>query len=68
MIPLFITIFYPKIVQILGFVGAFSGLFAIYFLPIVTYLKKLKDESNQKIIGGYMLDNKQMFQFENDLI
>ena len=50
MIPLSITVFYPQIAIVLSYVGAVAGLFMIYFLPIVTYLVKLKNECDNPIL------------------
>lgn len=50
MIPLSITIFYPKIASVLSYVGAVSSQFVIYILPTVTYLVKLKNDSDNPIL------------------
>lgn len=50
-IPLAITIFYPQIAGVLGYVGSFSGLFIVYFLPILTYLTKLKNDSENPLLA-----------------
>ena len=51
LIPLAVSVFYPKIASILGYVGSVAGLFVIYFLPILTYLVKLKNESDNPILA-----------------
>jgi len=50
LIPFGITVFYPKIASILGYVGAVAGLFIIYLLPVCTYLCKLKNDSDNPIL------------------
>lgn len=50
MIPLSITVFYPQIASILSYVGSVAGLFMIYFLPIGTYLTKLKNDSDNPVL------------------
>ena len=44
LVPTFITIFYPKIGSILGYIGSVAGCFIVYVLPVITYLKQLKTE------------------------
>ena len=43
-IPFLITIFYPQIANVLGFIGSIFGFFILYFFPVITYLKMLKNE------------------------
>jgi len=43
-IPFVITIFFPQVAVVLGFIGSIVGLFVIYLMPVLTYLKKLKGE------------------------
>ncbi len=43
-VPMLITIFYPKIGSILGSIGAIAGLFIVYVLPVITHLKKFRTE------------------------
>ena len=42
LLPLAIAVFYPQIADLLSYVGAVAGIFAIYLVPISTYLCKLK--------------------------
>jgi len=42
LLPLAIAVFYPQIADILSYVGAVAGIFALYLIPIATYLSKLK--------------------------
>ena len=51
MIPAFITIIYPHIADILSYVGAVAGLFIVYILPVMTYLQKLKIESDNPLFA-----------------
>jgi len=51
LIPLSVSVFYPQIAKILGYVGAVAGIFVLYALPIFTYLVKLKNESDNPIIS-----------------
>ena len=51
LIPLSVSVFYPQIAKILGYVGAVAGIFVLYALPILTYLVKLKNESDNPIIS-----------------
>jgi hypothetical protein len=50
-IPTMITIFYPKIGSILGYIGAFAGLLIVYILPVITYLKKYKTELEHPLLA-----------------
>lgn len=40
-LPFLITIFIPQIATVLGKIGCFVGLFVVYILPVMTYLKFL---------------------------
>lgn len=50
-IPLFFAIVYPKVGSILSIVGAISGLFIIYIIPCVCYLKMLKMQITNPILA-----------------
>jgi len=50
LIPLSVSVFYPQIAKILGYVGAVAGMVVLYALPILTYLVKLKNESDNPVI------------------
>ena len=41
-LPFLITIFIPQIATVLGKIGCFVGLFVVYILPVMTYLKFLR--------------------------
>ena len=43
-LPFLITIFIPEIATVLGKIGCFVGLFVVYILPVMTYLKHLKND------------------------
>jgi len=43
-IPFLITLLFPQVADVLGFIGSLVGLFVIYLMPVLTYLKKLKGE------------------------
>jgi len=43
-LPFLITIFIPQIATVLGKIGCFVGLFVVYILPVITYLKYLKSQ------------------------
>jgi hypothetical protein len=43
-VPLIFALFYPKIGSILGYAASASGLFMIYIVPVVTYMKMRKVE------------------------
>ena len=51
MIPLLMTIFYPKIGDLLGIIGSFAGLVIVYILPTITYLKDLQTECYYPILA-----------------
>ena len=51
LIPLSVSVFYPQIAKILGYVGAIAGIIVLYALPILTYLVMLKNESDNPIIS-----------------
>ena len=51
LIPLSVSVFYPQIAKILGYVGAVAGIIVLYGLPIMTYLVMLKNESENPIIS-----------------
>ena len=46
-IPLVITIFFPQIAVVRGYVGSTVGLFILYIIPVLTYLKKLRIEMKE---------------------
>lgn len=50
-IPLFFALVYPKVGSILSIVGAISGLFIIYIIPCVCYLKMLKMQIQNPILA-----------------
>jgi sodium-coupled neutral amino acid transporter 9 len=50
-LPLLITIFYPKVGSILGLVGSIAGLIIVYVLPVITYLKKVKTECENPVLA-----------------
>jgi hypothetical protein len=50
-VPALITIFYPKIGSILGYVGAVAGLFIVYILPVITHLKKYKTQIEHPLLA-----------------
>jgi len=69
LIPLFITVVYPQIAGILGYVGSVGGLFIVYIMPVVTYLVKLKHQCDNPILNeahdiqtNYL--NKKLYQDE----
>ena len=41
LVPLLVSVFYPQIASILGYVGSICGLFAVYLIPVLTHLSKL---------------------------
>lgn len=43
-IPFTITLLFPQVAVVLGFIGSLVGLLVIYIMPVLTYLKKLKSE------------------------
>ena len=51
LIPLMITIFYPKVGSILGKIGSIAGVLIVYILPVITYLKKLKTELEHPLLA-----------------
>jgi hypothetical protein len=51
-IPLFFAIVYPKVGSILSVVGAISGLFIIYIIPVMCYLKKEKMEITNPVLAA----------------
>ena len=51
LIPAAITIFYPKIGSILGYIGSVAGLLIVYILPVMTYLKKYKTELTHPLLA-----------------
>lgn len=51
LIPLCITVLYPQIAGILGYVGSVGGLMIVYILPVVTYLVKLKQEYDNPLLA-----------------
>lgn len=50
-IPTMITIFYPKVGSILGQIGSIAGLFIVYILPVITYLKKYRTELEHPLLA-----------------
>lgn len=67
LIPSTITVVYPKIADILSYVGAVAGLFVVYILPVVTHLHKLKIESDNPLFAeatqiSNMYYNDKMYQ------
>jgi hypothetical protein len=56
-IPLLVTIFFPKVGSILGLIGSFAGLIIVYILPVITYLKKLKTECEHPVLAKAIEQN-----------
>ena len=50
MIPFLITVLYPKIADILSVIGSVGGLLIVYVFPVVSYLVKLFEESQNPIL------------------
>lgn len=50
-IPTLVCMFYPQIASILGIIGSVAGLFIVYILPVITYLKKIKTECENPILA-----------------
>lgn len=50
-IPFVICVFYPQIASLLGYLGAVFGCILVYFLPVLTYLRKLKEEADNPILA-----------------
>lgn len=50
-VPTMITIFYPKVGSILGKIGSIAGLFIVYILPVITYLKKYRTELEHPLLA-----------------
>ena len=61
-IPASITIFYPKIGSILGYIGAFAGFLIVYFLPVITYLKLLKTQMEHPLLAQAILNDQYEFK------
>ena len=51
LIPVAIAVFYPRIADILSYVGAVAGIFALYLVPIATYLSKLKMDYENPLLS-----------------
>lgn len=47
-VPLLFALFYPKITDILGMVGAVAGFFIIYIIPTSVHMKKMKIDLENK--------------------
>ncbi len=62
-IPTMITIFYPKVGSILGQIGSIAGLFIVYILPVITYLKKFRTELEHPLLAKAIADD--MYEFKN---
>lgn len=56
-IPLCVTVFYPQIGSILGMIGSIAGLFIVYVLPTITYLKQIKTECEHPILAKAIKKN-----------
>jgi hypothetical protein len=50
-LPCGVAIFYPKVASVLGLIGSIAGLFIVYILPVITYLKKVKTECEFPILA-----------------
>ena len=50
-IPTVVSIVYPKVASVLGFIGAIAGLIIVYVLPVVTYLKMVKTECEHPLLA-----------------
>lgn len=57
LIPTCVAIFYPKVASVLGLVGSIAGFFIVYFLPVITYLKKVKTECEHPILAKAIAEN-----------
>jgi hypothetical protein len=51
LIPFLITVFYPKIADISGPVGAIFGCIIVYFMPVLTHLRKLRNEADNPVLS-----------------
>ena len=49
--------FYPQIGSILGMIGSIAGLFIVYVLPTITYLKQVKTECEHPILANAIKKN-----------
>lgn len=56
-IPLCVAMFYPQIGSILGMIGSVAGLFIVYVLPTITYLKQVKTECEHPILAKAIKKN-----------
>lgn len=43
--------FYPQIASLLSYLGAVFGCILVYFMPVMTYLKKLREEADNPILS-----------------
>lgn len=50
-IPFLFAILYPHVAYILANVGAVCGCILVYFLPVLTYLMKLKGDSDNPVLS-----------------
>lgn len=57
LVPLSVTIFFPAVGSILGIIGSVAGLFIVYILPTVTYLKLVYTECKTPLLAKALKSN-----------
>lgn len=57
-VPFLLSLFYPDIGTLAGYLGSVSALFCIYILPTLTYLKYKYTEINNPILAEALKNNK----------
>lgn len=51
MIPFLFAVIYPHVAYILASIGSVCGCILVYFLPVLTYLMKLKGDSDNPVLS-----------------
>lgn len=55
--PLFFALFYPLIGNVIGVAASISGLFMIYIVPVMTYLKMKRIEIEDPVLAAKLKSN-----------
>jgi len=58
-LPLLFALFYPEVGKVLGYIGSISGFLAIYTIPTVTHLKRMKTQIEDPLLAE-ALDKKEV--------
>jgi hypothetical protein len=61
-----LSLFYPAIGVLAGYLGSVSALFCIYVLPTITYMKHKQTELENPLLAKALLENKFSIKTDNN--